>query len=208
MSFTQSILYLIIGWVMGILSPIIADGIKARREAAQIKTSVAVEMRELLTKLAPSAISLAIKLGKLDRQLLLWHKSIAEITDGIETNITDMLLTLPDENIALAAKSKYDPDRSLSLVKYNTPVLDAHLAKLAIFSKNTQNNLMKIKGRMAIYYECVDEARSFASMTFDQSQPSENHSIIRNNLMDTYDTAMKHAIYACNLIHDYLLSER
>ena len=60
--------YLLVGWLMGLLSPLIVDSIRRRRERKEIKQALITELQELQYRLASGVFLTTQKLGECDRK--------------------------------------------------------------------------------------------------------------------------------------------
>lgn len=101
----EKVLFLLLGWLLATLSPIIADAIRRRRESKAIKAGLLTELQELKFRMAIVNYHIEMKYGKVDRSYLEWLRPIVAAytgpnrTDRILKSI-DMQLAAPDQLIA------------------------------------------------------------------------------------------------------------
>src|SRR3989304_3262396 len=124
--------YLLVGWLMGLLSPLIVDAIRRHRERKEIKQALITELQELQYQLASSIYVITQKLGKGDRKFFEWFLSILERYEGpfksdLHIKYAKEALKLTDKQLAAVSKNSKNEDanKGLSLKKYYTPLLDA-----------------------------------------------------------------------------------
>lgn len=192
MNIWLSLLFLFLGWLLGLFGPIIVDEIRRRRKATQIKSSIIIELTELRFKLAFTVYKMAFSFGTWDRPLLEWIKTIVHGYKGTHTDerieeSIDKLLSRSDEDLAVG--DMYGKAISLGAValkKYNIPLLDANIGALVVLPSDFQNLLIEIKTQIGILNEQVDEAKFFYKKTFDSGISKENYKILQHNIRNTY----------------------
>lgn len=186
----EKVLFLILGWSLGLLSPIIVEAIRRRREAAEVKVALGTELHELQYRLAISCYRIERHYGDVDRKSLEWLRPIVQEYRGINPSETmrklvEEALSLTDEQIAASTQqSKASPDITLSLAKYSVPLLDAKIASLSWFNESLRNQLLELKVHLGFLNEDVERERYFQGLTFQANISAEN-----------YDIAVKSRIY-------------
>jgi len=206
MNITQSILFLIVGWLFGLLSPVIVDEIRRRRQASKIRSAVLVELTEVRLKLASDAFMMAMRFGTWDRPMLEWFKSIFDLYSGSYADpkiikATNEMLSRPDSDLsAIANHFKAPLHKALSLRSYFTPVMDSQVANFVIFNAGTQNLLIEIRTQLTFMNEIVEQAQFFYQKSFDSGVSEENVKIIQNNLNETYQKLGEKAHSVADLI--------
>jgi hypothetical protein len=80
----KEIVYLLIGWVLGLVGPPIVDAIKGHFRKREIIASLIVELDDLRYRLAISSLLLLQKYGSLDKDFLDWIRPILESYSGNE----------------------------------------------------------------------------------------------------------------------------
>jgi hypothetical protein len=201
MEIWQSILFLLLGWLFGLLSPIIIDEIRRRRSLKQAKIAILSELTEVHFKLASTAYIIAKSFGKWDRKFLIWLKAIMDsytgqyADQGINKHINE-LLALSDKELAKTAKlAKAHAFKALALKEFQTPVLDTQIRTLSMFSSDLQNLLIEIKAQVGLLNQHIELSHFYFQKTFDSGLSPLNYKIIDKNLKDAY-------IQACEKIKD------
>ena len=76
-------LFLVLGWVLGLFSPLIVSGIERRRDRRIIGSAIRSELSELRFRLMSVAHLIAIRTGTADREFLRWAEPIAQQYEGV-----------------------------------------------------------------------------------------------------------------------------
>lgn len=206
MNIWPNLLFLLVGWLLGLAAPIIVDRIRERRQTAQIKSSVLIELTEIQYKLALTVYELSMRIGIWDRSVLEWLKSILEDYAGVraEARIAESierLLACSDKDLAAAAeRGKAVRIGAVGFRKYNTPFIDGHKGNLALLPTDLQNLLIEVKAQLAILNEQIDDARFFYRKTFDSDISPENYAIVEKNLKGVYADMCQHAQNIADLV--------
>ena len=134
-----AVLLIILGWLFGLLTPIITNHNLRARENKEVLLALQVELSELKYRLACAVYRVNMHNGTVDRHLLEWLKPIFENYTGINPfekirDSINMQLKLPDEQIkALSDYDKADSSGGLTLKKYNVPLLETKFALISSF---------------------------------------------------------------------------
>jgi hypothetical protein len=75
---TEKLAFLTLGWLLGLLGPVIVDSIKRKRENTLGRAAILSELTELAGILSVAAYGARMRLGTADRQFLEWLKSTLE----------------------------------------------------------------------------------------------------------------------------------
>ena len=100
----------ILGWLLGLLSIIIIDLNRDRRQKREIEKGIRIELLEIKQRIVGSVYLIASQRGKYDRDLLKWIDE--NYTDYIGTYVTDNtkktlkdLIQMSDEELELLSKN-------------------------------------------------------------------------------------------------------
>src|SRR4051812_38764967 len=104
-----SIALVIVGWLLGVLSPAMIEIIRRQRDYPLLQQALRLDLAELRLVLAFNAIGLKTARGLLDRKLLEWQRDVltsyrgkSDMTKMLET--TNTMLSYSDADLnALAA---------------------------------------------------------------------------------------------------------
>jgi hypothetical protein len=202
----QAVLILLLGWLLGTISPAIVDAIKSKREAALVRAAISNELKEFSAILLAACFRTKSSSGQVDRAYLSWQKGKLEKDVGSEKSarflgLTDRLLAFPDDQIVAASQALATTESKATLLqKYAVPLLDYRVSALQTFDTTFQAKLLEIRRNISLLDSIVDQSREFYRMTFMQL-PDGNHEIIRANLDQTYSEYADRAKIIIDQIH-------
>ena len=202
----SAVLILLLGWLLGTLSPAIVDAIKSKREAALGREAIENELREFSSIILAACFRSSSSAGQIDRPFLNWHKSKLEADPDNERSakflvMTNQLLAFPDDQIAGASQALATAEAKATLLqKYAVPLLDYRVSALQTFDTSFQTSLLDIRRNISLLDSIVDQSREFYRMTFVQL-PNGNHDIVRDNLRQTYSEYAQRAKVIVDQIH-------
>lgn len=206
----ETIVLLIFGWLLGLLTPPIAEAIRRRKDLSEIKRALLIELQELQFRLMATVYLIAKKMGQYDRTLLMWMKPILERYEG--ANRADRILQSITQGIALtdeqlkviADHAAGNPNKGLQLKKFHAPLLDGKLGQLGAFDVQTQNVLFEIRTHLNIINEDIDQYRFYFNQTFNSGLSEQNRTLIRENIDGSYENIGQQARICADLIHKVL----
>lgn len=202
-----SVLILLLGWLLGTLSPAIVDSIKSKREAALVRKAIENELSEFSSILLTACFRTSLSSGRVNKSFLDWQKIKLKADQSNEKSatflaMTNQLLAFPENEIASATqKLTTAENRATLLQKYSVPLLDYHLSALQILDTNLQIKLLEIRRNISLLDSIVDQSREFYRMTFIQL-PEGNHDIVRVNLKQTYGEYSERSKIIVDLIYE------
>lgn len=183
--------FIFLGWLLGMLSPVIVDAIKRRRENALGRTAILTELNELAGMLATAIYGARVRNGTVDRKFLEWFKNILEChatTPDLEKFIPSLRtqLSWTDEELkAVARHTSSDEGKGTMLQHYPVPLLDARVSALWSFDASFQRQLLEIRRNVAILDDVVDRSRKYFDLTFT-NLGEQNGRLVEENLVQTY----------------------
>lgn len=204
---TQEILLLVLGWLLGLLSPAVVDAIKHRRESERGRTALLGELDDLAMILTLASLKATRASGKTDRTHLEWL--IVRIEDSPESSdYSDLIkkiknaLTLTDEQLAEAdAWISQNVNSAPALQIYPAPLLDSRVSALWTFDTDLQRKLLAIKRNITILDGMVLQLREYFRMTFDELSP-KNRDIVDANMKQLYENYAERARIIVDSIRD------
>jgi transcriptional regulator with XRE-family HTH domain len=188
-----NVFFLLLGWLLGIFSPLIVDYVKRRYQKNDVRRGIVTELKEIRSRLGMSVAMLATRLGKYDRNLLIWTERMLQEYEGTEPKEEVLkaiqgLLKLTDEQLAAIAKQvKFQPGGALSLKTYTVSFLDANMSLLSLFPVEFQNRILEVRAQIGLLNQEISESSLFYWKTFDSSITAENHKIITDSLLRKYE---------------------
>lgn len=196
----ENILFLILGWLFGLFSPLIVGSIQRRREAKEIRSTILKELDELRFQLVLAVYLIDSNQGTLSRSNLEWVKNhLSQLTEKEEStkyiDATNKILALSDKDIEILAKSgQAKPESTPALKTYSMPVLVSKFSTLNYLDKKLQSSLVEIHLRLNLLNQTVDDYRKYFDLTFDKDPEMENERRIFNNLILSLRTFRQQAI--------------
>jgi hypothetical protein len=199
------ILFLVLGWILGLLSPVVADFFTKKRQLAEIRRGVLVELGETRFGLANTTLAVAGTVGAWDHDYLGWLKSVLDSYRGprdedrkpLQETVTG-LLNLDEQQLAAAARSMGAPT-SPALKKHRLPYLESKLDYLASLGPEAQRQLLEIQSQIGAINELLDDIRFCLGKSFDSLPPSTRQAIDAS-LQNSYRAVLHSSRNAADLI--------
>jgi len=170
----KSILFLIAGWLLGTLSPVIAESIRRSRDATTTHKAIRAELDEIRILATLAAYYIQMRFGTIDRAYLDWVRSVLRSYTG-RTVVSKMLVSVEaqlattDEAIAaMAAIQRAGPGGAIGVRKVIAPILDTRLPIIWQLDNLLQRQLMDVRRNLDLMNEDVDEAKYYLRLTFSQ----------------------------------------
>jgi len=182
----EKLLLVALGWLLGLLGPVVIDAIRKRRENIQVKFALFAELREVAYKLALANFLVNTHFGTIDKPYLQWLKRATENYKGpgfVETQrAVDVQLNLPPEQLeALTRRMTTAKGTNIVVQKMHVPLLDARLSALLYLDHQVQIHLLDIRSSIALLNELVDQARYYTGLTFGKLE-GDNYQLVTGNL--------------------------
>lgn len=183
----EKLILLALGWLLGMLGPVVTEAIKRRRENSQVKVALAAELREVSYKLALANYLVNIHFGTVDRPYLQWLQGVTSnytgpsLTETTQPSI-EMQLGLPDTQLAALVQAQ-TPNKGANIViqKVVVPLLDARVSSLWYLENQIQILLLDIRSNINLLNELVDQARYYTGLTFGKLE-GQNYQLVVENL--------------------------
>ncbi|MBK8464570.1 MAG: hypothetical protein IPL32_01950 [Chloracidobacterium sp.] len=182
-SYWYSLTPLIIGWLLGLLSPLLGEFIQRPSKRRQIKKSVFVQLRHLRYQCAGLAFLVRGQAGTLNRAFVEWTANILDKDKGEfdSAGLYDQVrsfLKLDDRQMAITARAASEP--VLQMRRISIDFLVAQVPNLHLFQPEFQRLYHEILGSVAIINSNADMLRSYELKTFDDL-PSDKHAAVLQN---------------------------
>jgi len=187
-----SMVLVIVGWLLGVLSPAMIEIIRRQRDYPLLQQSLRADLAELRLLLALSAIGLKTAQGLLDRELLEWqrdvlssHRGKSDMAKMLER--TNTMLSYSDADLsALAAfEAQNKVATGHGLKKFSAPTISAMIPTLWQLPRGLQVELLEINQALSHLNEEVEYAQYYFRLTFE-NLASANHAIAKANLTSSY----------------------
>jgi hypothetical protein len=201
----EKIAFLTLGWLLGLLAPVIVDAIKRRRENALGRDAILSELREVGGLLAVAAYGARMHRGKADKAFLQWlttdleRHAVSEQLSAMIPNLRQQL-SWSDQDIATGSKLFAGAEGvGAVLQRYPVPLLDARVSAVWTFDTSFQRGLLAVRQNMHFLDDLVERTRRYHDMTF-VALDSANHARVIENIDQAYDLYAERAIRTVNLI--------
>jgi len=177
----NSILLVLLGWLLGLLGPVIVDAIRRRYRNEEIRTAVLSELSEARFRLAGVVYVLESRFGTYNRELLEWILPLLESYRGPNPSkqIVELMrrqLALSDAKLAeIAQAQKVGPEGGLEVNKYRLPYIDSRVGDLGLFDEESRASILDVRSNIDLFNEQVDEARFYFKLTYESGISEENH---------------------------------
>ncbi|WP_026437760.1 hypothetical protein [Acidovorax sp. JHL-9] len=201
----EKLVLLLLGWLLGLLAPVIVDSIKRRRENKLGRAAIRVELIQLRERLIIAAHSADDHLGTQTKEKIRWtlERLHAREDDKIRPALEMRINQADAEFNALVAYLAGKGNQSIRLQNYGTPLLDARVSALWSFNTEAQRLLLQLKTEMGFLDDAVTQSRFFNELTFKEL-PSLNHQIAVQSVREYIDTYAQRARKAVELIDRFL----
>ncbi|MEJ8850469.1 hypothetical protein [Variovorax rhizosphaerae] len=196
--------FLLLGWLLGLLAPVIVDGIKRRRENRLGRAAIRVELLQVRERLILAAHAAEDHLGTQTKEKIRWTLKRLRAREGDKIRpALEMRVNQADAEFeAVVAYLAGKSNKSIRLQNYGTPLLDARVAALWSFSTEAQRVLLEIKTEMGFLDDVVAQTRFFDELTF-KDLPSANHQIAVQSVREYIGTYAQRARRAVELIDKF-----
>ena len=183
----EKLLLLTLGWLLGLLGPVVTDAIRKRRENSRVRFAIFAELREVSYKLALANFLVNTHLGTIDKPYLEWLKCVTEnyigpaVVPSAQQGIEMQLSLAPDQLNALTRRLSTPKGQNIIIPKMHVPLLDARLSALLYLDYDVQVRLLDIRTHIILANELVDQSRYYAGLTFGKLE-GENYQLVVGNL--------------------------
>jgi len=182
------VLYLLLGWLLGLMSPLITERIRNVLLRRRVGKAFKTELTTLRYRLMCAVQQMAEQNGRYNRSVLQWCRDTleecgtGEIADRLRSHWDDVL-KLSDKQIEqLGQVGVPGEDTSKNLSPLRLPFLDSHLDKIEIFSLDTRQALLDIRSQLEFLNDHIGQTRMFLEMTFTVGLEDSNRSKIIQNV--------------------------
>ena len=147
----EKVLLIILGWLLGLLSPAIVVAIKTRRENQLGRVAIRSELRDVAHKIALAAHAIHMRNGTVNRAHLEWLKGHLEGhavfggLEGMREHLRYQLALTDDQLTEHVMQTAEGRGKSLVLQKYPVPILDTRVSALWTFDTTVQRRLLDLR---------------------------------------------------------------
>lgn len=200
-----SVIYIFLGWFLGILTPSITKNISEKKDIEYLKKIINEDLINLKKRIAPIPYLVYEKYGKFDESNFQWiiSNSPEIFSDPINKlntegkSITDIVKYLNKQNS--------QPNSVNYFKKINIFAIDSNFTNINILDKNLISKMLEVKFHVQSFNEEVDRFREYYYFTFQPGITDHNLEIINNNLKDSSLLISKLSIELVDKINNILL---
>lgn len=209
----ENLLFLIIGWLLGLLGPLLTYLFKKPYLKRQLRSSLFVELRDLRFRLAHVVFVIASHNLTLDRRLVEWLKPILHSDKVSYSNVLsveslDLMSSLDDDQLRALVMSMPSTGDSLTFKKYRLPFLTANISSLSLFTPEFQRLALDILAQLEMMHEQIDVSRFNYEKTFETSLSDDQLHAVHTNLKHSYEVISEQSRKLCDTIKTLLERRR
>jgi hypothetical protein len=185
----KGIALLLLGWVLGLIGPLIVDTFKSSRHKREIAAALRVELEDLQYRLAAASYLLISHYGNLDKTFLTWFQPIVERQDpnGATLTLIKQWMVLDDSTLSqVTAQLRSKKGIGSSLKVYQARFLESQLIEIAKMPVSVQRKIHEFRNQLDLLNQEIPKADSYMSMTFDSSLNERNRQIVNEQMNVKY----------------------
>lgn len=185
---------LILGWLFGILSPVLVSKIRDERESVEFKSAIMSELEEIKYRLILARWQIESKYGHPNHDFYNWAQSVLSNYKGINSGesllkATAKLLKLSKNELdqyTEVSKALKSSNSGLTLKKHALSIINSNIGMLSKFEPLFRGQVLEIKTRLEFMNEMIDDARFFYKLSFQNQISTNNYEIADKNMKNTY----------------------
>jgi hypothetical protein len=210
----NELLYLLLGWFLGLLGPRLIDSIKAYYDRKALAVAIKSEAEDLQYRLAAASFLIARRDGGVTRDYVLWLKPKLEAYRGNEPSeptrkFIQMLLEAPEDKlVAITETMRAEPGVGLSLKTYSASLIESNLTSLHSFSAAYQRCIHEFRNQLFILNQEVERANESSRISWDSSLSEDNHARLIADLNYKYKTIDGMCRRACDRLQAIIEYDR
>lgn len=192
---------IILGWLFGILSPVIVSRITRRYKRNDLHAGIIKEINHINLRLIFAYDLLSKRTGTYNQEQVAWLLKQYESLDQKDSfkikAYRIQISATPEEFEVLKNEFSSSKGTGLTLQKVQLLFINMHLIDFSLFSSNFQSEIFELKSRVEILNSQIKTAEKYFFMTFDSNITPANLPLIKNDLEAKYlylETAFKRTI--------------
>ncbi len=186
----MDILSIILGWLLGMLSPVIVSRIYRYYKRNDLHVGISKEINHVKKRLILSLDVISHRTGSYDRELVGWLLEHYEKVGSNNSTVSEsyrMQLKASDDELETMILHQAKPDNTgLTLQKFQLLFINMHLTDISLFSTELQSEIFELKSRIEILNSEISLSEKYFFMTFDSNVTTENQEIIKMGLTNKY----------------------
>jgi hypothetical protein len=199
----EQVLLIGLGWLLGLLGGPLAERIRRRYRAEELRRACLGELKELRYTMASLVYLIHSRQGDLNRALLEWIDPIESSYEGPDSSPEEKetwrkIRALKPEELARVADRRSE-DLAMNVKVFSLPFLEARMSDLPLLSVELQQGIHQVRHHLDLFNQDVAVLQGQFALTF-QALPTENHARVRKNLTDGYKNLAKRATIIADAI--------
>jgi len=186
----MNVLYILLGWLFGILSPRIVSYISNHYKKIALQRIIVEELKDIKRRLVFIPLTVYPSYGHLEIKHYLWIK---EQTNNFTELMSDekdkkkLKKMLEQDNkaeniVKLFNINKISDNPAFNFKKIETSIIDSNQNNFDIIDNQFLTKILEIKFQIGIYNEEIRTLNEFLKMTFDSNITETNHQIIKKQI--------------------------
>lgn len=199
----MEVFYIILGWLLGILSPGIISSIALHYKRDSLRRVIIGELKDLRKRLVFIPYAVNSRYGTFDKNLFVWTKTHTDDIEDIDIDgpfkaefakieiDNDGALT----NFLNTINSSREANPAFHFKQMEISVIESNLTNIDILDKKFLTNLLEIKFQINVLNEEIRSVNDYLKLTFDSNISAANHQIIKTEIINKNFVISKKAIY-------------
>jgi len=203
------LLSIFLGWLLGILSPVIVSRITRKYKRDDLKSGFMKEIGHIRKRLLANMHLLSNHTGSFNKELVQWLLEKYRALESVDPKLLESYETILASDDAEFEHYKNQiskvEDTGLTLQKYKLAFVNMHLLDFSIFSSEFQAEVFELRTRLDFLNSEIELADKYFFMTFDSGLSQENLEIVKADLVNKYlhiETMIKRVIVQIETIHE------
>jgi len=185
MSEITTILTILLGWLLGLLTPGFAERIRRPYRRRDLIEAVIDEMLGLQFTMAMVAYMVRARRADVSTDFLDEILRIAEGYHGPDRNedlieAIKKIRGLSEEERAALHQAKHKPEVGMALRQYSVPLFATQVADLTICSRDFQRSVLHIRYHLELFNQIVPDLKSLFEKTYNNPNPQDRAALIAN----------------------------
>jgi hypothetical protein len=193
----NELLLILLGSLLGILSPGLIDWIRRAHARKPIRKAIEAELDEMRYTLASLAYRHHSHLGSLDHDFLRWQEFIEAAYQGSDKDSSTLaalrqIINQTPDQLRSAQEARSSEGNSLTLKQYALPFLTSQLAVLHDHEPEFQRRVLQVHAQLELLNADVPYLMRQHELTFGNLSTG-NYAVVQKNIKDGYRTIANRA---------------
>jgi len=187
----RELAYLLLGWLLGVLSPVISERVLVRYRRNEFIRTAIQELQDLQFRMALLAYRVRSYLTTVDAEFAAWLQPILESYDGPEKDPRAIegfrkLAGMKDEDRKAVQAALRRPGQSPRLIPFELGYLPQQSSLLSNYPADFQRRVGEISSQLRILNAQADFTMRMFEKTFDPAIVEANRAVVLANLEEGY----------------------